>query len=430
MTDPQPTNPPSIIDAYLKRFAKHNPHVKMRTEGETLIIEAPWGAGNVSLSCGLSDHDFLSDLNNVWFNPAFDAVIHLDTNTIELLFLFLDPKDETSASYLDRSFKIHFDGSEYDCRFAQPSQRFMEIARRTQNVPSDDPGQTVPQLPAFRDFQHLDEIPERNRKYFANRVPRNFYISSTTDVTKIDLIRLAHHLNFISDYYDRRAPEINIRERAVDDTQDEKWSPRRLLNDSFPSVLSIRPVDDVVLQLLHVARRAPARQAFIYYYQVLEYAGHYFVDEKARSQLRKFLRDPALITCDDRKIGELFSMLTDVNHNDDVKMRKVIEDVVDPLAVWQEIDHDREFFTLELRFDGGFTLPPLIAKDTSATSWATMWMPKLFDQFTRIRNCLVHARERRENRVILPTHRNNRRIARYEPVIARVAQQIAIASRE
>src|SRR5690606_5191244 len=97
--------------------------------------------------------------NNVWLNPAFDAVIHLDTNTVEILFSFLDPKSETDASYLDRAFSIHFDGAKYDCRFAEPSERFMGIARRTQNVPSDDPGQTVPQLPAFRDFQRLEDIP-------------------------------------------------------------------------------------------------------------------------------------------------------------------------------------------------------------------------------------------------------------------------------
>jgi hypothetical protein len=194
--------------------------------------------------------------------------------------------------------------------------------------------------------------------------------------------------------------------------------------------LSIGLIDEIVLQLTQVARRAPSRQAFLYYYQVLEYAGHYFVDKRARSQIRRFLRDPALVNCDDRKIGEFFSLLTEVNNNDDVKMKKVIEDLVDPLVVWREIENDRDFFTSELQFDGGFILQPLIAKDTSAETWKNMWMPKLFDQFTRIRNCLVHARERRENRVILPTRRNNRRISRYEPVIARVAQQIALASRQ
>lgn len=430
MAQSQIPEPQSVVDAYLKRFAEHNPHVKVRIDGENLMIESPWGAGNVAIACELSDHEFLKDLNNVWFNPALDAVIHLDTNTVEILFLFLDPQDATSSSYLDRRFKFHLDGTEFDCRFAEPTERLMAIARRTQNVPSDDPGRTVPQIAAFRDAQRLDEIPERARKYFENKVPRNFHVTCSNDITSVDLVALVHHLNFIADYYDRRAPEIVIREDAVEDKSDEKWSPLRFIGETYPEELSVGTIDEIVLQLNHVARRAPTRQAFVYYYQVLEYAGHYFVDEKARSQIRRFLRDPALVTCDDKKIGEFFSLLTDVNHNDDVKMRKVIEDVVDPLVVWREIEHDRDFFAVELHFDGGFILSPLIAKDTSAESWKNMWMPKLFDQLTRIRNCLVHARERRENRVILPTRRNNRRIARYEPVIARIAQQIALASRQ
>jgi hypothetical protein len=53
-------------------------------------------------------------------------------------------------------------------------------------------------------------------------------------------------------------------------------------------------------------------------------------------------------------------------------------------------------------------------------------MPNLYDQLTKIRNSLVHARERRENKVILPSRKNNQKIARIEPVIARVAQQIAL----
>jgi hypothetical protein len=430
MTKTTTAKTPTVVDAYLSQFIKRNSHVNIRVEGETLMIESPWGAGNVAIVCDLSDHEFLADLNNVWFNPAFDAIIHLDSDTFEILFLYLDPEDAIHSSYLDRDFKVHLDGNEFHCRFGEPTECLMAIARRTQNVPSDNPGRTVPQIAAFRDAQRIDELPERAKNYFKDRIPRNFHVTCTTDITSVDLVALVNHVNFIVDYYDRNAPEIDVREDAIEDKLHEKRLPLRFISDTFPSELSIGLIDEIVLQLTQVARRAPSRQAFLYYYQVLEYAGHYFVDKRARSQIRRFLRDPALVNCDDRKIGEFFSLLTEVNNNDDVKMKKVIEDLVDPLVVWREIENDRDFFTSELQFDGGFILQPLIAKDTSAETWKNMWMPKLFDQFTRIRNCLVHARERRENRVILPTRRNNRRISRYEPVIARVAQQIALASRQ
>jgi len=304
----------------------------------------------------------------------------------------------------------------------------MAIARRTQNFPSDDPGRSVPQIAAFRDAQRLDELPERAKRYFANKVARNFHIKSDACIRSVDLVGLMRHINFITDYYDRHFPEIVIRDDMADDKHGQAWSPLRYIDDSeFPAELSIGQIDEIVLQLISVARRAPSRQAFLYYYQVIEYAGHYFIDERARSQIRRFLRDPALVNCDEKKIGEFLSLFsTQANQGDEAKMRKVIEELVNPNLVWLEIQHDRDFFTSIQEFDGGFEMSALISKDMSADGWKNTWMPNLYDRLTKIRNSLVHARERRENKVILPSRRNNQKIARYEPVIARVAQQIAL----
>ena len=100
-------------------------------------------------------------------------------------------------------------------------------------------------------------------------------------------------------------------------------------------------------------------------------------------------------------------------------MKKVIEEYCDPSVVWKEIENDKEFFCQNHSFQGGFELKPMIATDTTAATWKTMWMPKLYEQLTKIRNSLVHARERRENRVILPTKANNKLLSHYIPVIAR-----------
>ena len=52
----------------------------------------------------------------------------------------------------------------------------------------------------------------------------------------------------------------------------------------------------------------------------------------------------------------------------------------------------------------------------------------VFDYLTKIRNALVHARERRENKVILPSRRNDIKLNRIRTVIARIAEQIAISA--
>lgn len=412
---------------YLDVFSTNNSHAKLRIEDEIVTIEAPWGSKNVAIISPADNLAFLKELKHIRLDPAFDAVIHLDANKIEVLFLYVNPDNEEQASLMDLQFALYYDGARFDCSFAEPSQRLMAIARHTQNLPSDEPGRSVPQIAAFRDAQRLEDLPDRAKNYFAKRVPRNFHIYCEERIEEIDLAGLMRHINFISDYYDRRFPEIVIREDVAEARDAESWSPRRHIDSSFPAELSIGAIDEVVLQLISVARHAKSRQAFLYYYQVIEYAGHYFIDEKAKSQMRRFLRDPALVNCDERKIRDFLSLFTtQANQGDAEKMKKAIEEVVDPSLVWLEIEHDRSFFSANQCFDGGFGMPALISKDMSEDGWRASWMPNLFDRLTKMRNALVHARERRENKVILPTLKNNQLIARYEPVIARVAQQIAL----
>jgi hypothetical protein len=152
------------------------------------------------------------------------------------------------------------------------------------------------------------------------------------------------------------------------------------------------------------------------------------VDEKVKTQLRSLLRDPALINCSDRQLGELFSILTDVNQHDDAKMRRLIQDGCDPAVVWRELENDIAFFSETHTFEGGFVIDPLVCSTTTFETWKPKGLASLYDSLKDIRNCLVHARERRENKVILPTDGNHKLIARFDPVIARIAQQVALKS--
>ncbi len=232
-------------------------------------------------------------------------------------------------------------------------------------------------------------------------------------------------MNFIMRYYDRKTPLIEINQKPEDEGHEHaEW--RRFCTDEFPPALSLKGIDEFVLQLIAVAQQTRPRFAFIYYFQVIEYAGFYFIDDKARKALKSFLRDPSMITCPEDKMHGLFAVLSDLAQNDESRMKKVVEECCDPNALWLEIENDKEFFCAEVRFDGGFVLPALISSDTTSSSWAAMWMPKIYDQLTKIRNCLVHARERRQSSVILPTRANNCRIERYIPIIARIAEQIAL----
>jgi hypothetical protein len=416
---------PSFVDAHLATFQRNNPHCKFSVDDDHLVILNPWGADNCRLSYEMSNVGEIEELNNIAFRPRFDAILHLDANEVEFIFGYLLPKEEPSKSYVDRAFEFHQSGKQFSCRFAAPTKRLFDIAVRVQRAPSDSADVVVPQMRVFRDAQRLDRLPEAAKRYFDARVPVSFYVHPSAPLQEVDLEDVARHINFLAQYYDRRSPLIVIRRLEDEGGHKAVW-PRRFCEGSFPRALAVDRIDDFILQLIEVARETSPRFAFVYYYQVIEYAGFYFVDEKARRVLRQCVRDPAMINCPEEKMAELFAVLCDLAHNDEARMRKVVEESCNPGLLWPEIEHDRDFFCTPTEFEGGFALPSLIAKDTTAESWRIMWMPRLFDHLTRIRNCLVHARERRQSNVILPTESNDCKTDRYLPLIARIAEQIAL----
>jgi len=418
---------PCFEDLYLAEFKTNNPHCLFSIREDYLILDRPWGTDDTRFTFKLSDLSMIQDLNNIVLRPQFDAMLHLDSNQIEFFFAYLDPGEEPSRSYVNLHFQFIFRAENYECRFDEPTKRVYELASRLRRLPSERGIVVAPQLDAFRDVQRLDKLPAAAKEYFEKKTPRSFYIKPEKSILSLDIEDIARHLNFLLNYYDRRMPVIEIRRTDFQQSY-QRIEPRRWIESPFPPASTVYPIDDFILQLMEVARETSPRFAFIYYYQVFEYAGFYFVDEKAKREIRRFLRDPSVINCPEDSISELFSLLSDVAQNDEARMRKVVEEYCDPAAIWAEIENDREFFEKSITFNGGFDLPALVAKDTSPETWAAMWMPKLFDQLTKIRNCLVHARERRQGRVISPTRANSYKIARYLPVIARMAEQIALRS--
>lgn len=399
MTSPANENSKSLDDLYLSVFKKNNSFCTFSIENGELIIGGLWNDSNVQLVFSIEDIDSIKKINNIIFNPQFDAIVHIDTNCIEYLFGYLDYKDEIENSFMDRNFEFHFEGHQYRCEYAPPSEYLLLIARNYRKI--DKSSQTATQLLVFKDGQRIDKLSKPNQTYFEDKFPRCFFVKPSNDITKIDIEKMSRHINFLMKYYDRSTPQINIR-LGYQQEQVKIVKPRRYVEECFPDAFALNTVDDFILQLIGTASDSNPRFAFIYYYQVFEYAGFYFLDSKVKKELNLFMKDPSIVSCSDDKLMQLFVFLSELNHSDEVKMRKVIEELCDPKKIWKEIENDKDFFSSETEFDGGFKLSALIAKDTTCETWNNMWMPKLFDHLTKIRNCLVHARERRQCNVILP----------------------------
>lgn len=415
----------SFEDLYVSVFKKNNTHCKFSVEEDLFVIDNPWGSDDSRLAFPITAHEEIRDLNNVILNPQFDAVFHIDTNIIEFIYGYNDPEYIPFKLHADREFELNLNGVKCACRFGEPTERLLNIAKGFRRLPSETGELVVPQMLAFRDAQRLDKIPKRGQEYFEGKIARNFFVQPDRPFEEIDIELLARHINFANNYYDRRSPIIVI--RKLDGAYPtEKKRPLQFTENVFPKSLALPFLDDFILQLIEVAGQTSPRFAFVYYYQVIEYAGFYFLDSRTKRDLRQLLRDPSLISCAEDKVAQLFSFLSDMSHGDDVKMKKVIEEYCDPKVIWREVLNDKIFFSSPVCFDGGFELSPLIADDTTEQTWSTMWMPKLYDHLTKIRNCLVHAREKRQSSVIIPTRPNTKKIESYVHVIARVAEQIAL----
>ena len=301
-----------IDESLLTDFVQNNPHCALRKDDSALFVEKPWGRDDARLKIDLGDNAFTDELNKTGFNPCFDGIAHLDSNQLEFVYAYLKEDDDYTKSYMNRKFTFHFEGREFNCRFAEPSNRLMEIAARFEQVPTEPDVPSIPQLRAFRDAQNLEKLRPSLKQYFDGRVPRNFFVSSNTAIELIDLEKLVRHINFIIHYYDRDSPLISIKEAPSNETVTQ-LKKIRLIEDAFPENLVIsKSIDDIIIRLMEVARKSQSRFAFIYYYQVFEYAGYYYIDEKARSSLKNALRDPALICGGEEKISELFSIFTDL----------------------------------------------------------------------------------------------------------------------
>lgn len=421
----EPTNE-SYCQVVLSEFLSNNPHSKVVLEkGTTLHIDSPWGNEDARIKVSTDEYEFIQDLNQLVFNPKFDAIFHSDLNQMEIAYGYLRPKDETSSPQIDRKFSLHFEARAYECEFARPTERFMRLARHFERLPTDSSEMTMRQLIMFRDAQKPEqELRPSQKEYFEGKIPCNFCITATNGFEGVNLEKLARHINFLLQYYDRHSPTISIRQISA---KRDKHPPVRMIEEGFPlSCLIAEPIDDIVLGLLHVAAYSEPRFAFIYYYQVFEYLGYYFIDGKARSALRNAFRDPSLICGGEEKLDDLFSIFSELNQNDEAKMRKVIEEHCDPRVIWKEVKNDCDFFSTGQSFDGGFVAQALIGKDITEETWCSMWMPKTFDLLTKIRNVLVHAREKRESKGILPTKLNDEILHRYIPLIRRVAEQLAL----
>lgn len=411
-----PENFPNL-EKELENFLSLNQSAKLEYEKERFLITHPWNDDAVTFEIKVGDSLLIEALNNLLLPPSLSAIYHTDTLTLEFIFQIAQEDDPLWA----RKFDFIYNGITYLCRYGPSSGRLMHIARSSQLkqvLSSTD----YRNLRMYKDYSDPAKVSPLAVKYFEKRKPMSFFLESIKVENTDQILNLARHLNFYMFYFDRETPKIIVH-RPEDSVLDFNETSAETV---FPDSIISSEVDTYLLDLWTGAQTASSRLTFLYYYQMLEYAAFYFIEEQVKLKVEKILRQPNILSSLDTCLAQVVDEIVDYKLSDEAKLNAVVKRTVNPDKIWAVIEQYRTDFAQPQQFDGGFEIEQFIKDDWTAQDFAIMWTPKLSDKLRQIRNALVHSRESRMGQVIAPTRANDARIMPWVKVVEEIACQVAI----
>ena len=338
---------------------------------------------------------------------------------LEFIFAPLEEKEP----FLKRKFIVNFSQKSFNCYFDKPSDalEFLASNFREKDTQSNT---NYRHLRIFRDYYKPEMRPKGADKFFVNKLPFSFFVEGNFE--GIDLVNFAKHLNFFMRFFDRISPQIAT--FTPEDEREEYQLPCYTNNNEFPEVIQGRSIDPVIIDLLNIASdTSNIRLKYIFYYQILEYCAYYHLNEDLKRRLNNIIKRPDFLNNPSqfsRIIIEEFK-----NHfksNDDKqKLEKLIVDFIDFEDIKEEIRCNSKYFLQDIEFDGGFKIKALIKDEKEIDTPSIDIIKNITDRIDKIRNVLVHIRESRENKVILPTQKNSHKLVPYLFLIRRIAENIA-----
>jgi len=404
----------------MEKLKELNPDITIETETEHLNIKNLWGDDTFMIRLKKSESD--TSLDEVKFPYELSAVFHTTNNLLEFIM------QPASESYFDdfANFTFYYSGKEYKCEFSEPTPQLFTLANGFREL-SESSSTDYRNLREFRDFLRKEELPKYVQKYFENRKPISFKIQGEFEGEDLDYKLFAKHFNFYVTYYNRSSPKIIVHEQKH---EIETYEIPCLTNESeFPSALTFNPIDPVLLDMFEISRETKnVRLKYLFYFQILEYCSFYYLNDDLTKKLRDIIRRPDLL----HNPNEYTKLIVDqfkenFKHNDDsMKLEKTIDDFCSFDDIRIELKKNLQFFTQPLEFDGGFKLDAILNDETCIDKPPKQIMRTVKNNIERIRNTLVHLRESRENKVILPTEKNNNMIIPYLFVVRRLAEKVAI----
>lgn len=404
----------------IEKFLQLNKDVKKKEETDHINFENLWG--DETFICRFEKTTDFKPLEYIELPVEFSAIFHRNLNALEFIFGPIPINDKIS----NRKFKFHYNSVEFEAEYDNVTETLKLLAngfRETQVKTETD----YRNLRVFRDYYKQENASESLKRYFKDKVPTSFFIKGDFSKIQYDFIGISKHINFYMRYYDRSTPTILIFDA---NREKEKFiMPCHSETTEFPEILNIRKIEPVILDLLHTANETTSiRLKYIFYYQILEYCSYYHLNEELKRKLNNIVKNPDVLNNSSHYSRQMIEEFKNYfkSNDDKQKLEKLITDFCDYEDIKLEIKCNHKYFSQDLIFDGGFKVSAMIKNEDDAENPSKNIMKDVIDKIDKIRNVLVHIRESRENKIILPTKRNNHQLTPYLYLIRRIAEVIAI----
>jgi len=421
----------------LETFKKTNSSIEILEETEHININNLWSDN--SFMCRFDKDSDFSSLEDIELPCELNAIFHKNEQKLEFIFAPLS----NDQHYLNRKTTFYYKGIELKTEFGQPSEalKLLSMGFRKIDTPNDS---SYRNLEIFCDYYRLDDQNEPMKKYFEDKIPYSFYVQGDFKKTKNEFVQICKHLNVYLKYFDRKSPIIAI---VNNDAKSDSYKIPCYTNDnSYPEQISANVIDPVAIDLLQVAQETGnSRLKYLFYFQVLEYFAYYYLDEELKRKLSNILKSPDLLHNSGSYTKTIIEELKDYSNNtsDKQKLTRLLNDYLTVDDILNELKCNIKNFSNDLEFDGNFKIPAILqdeksleklffeGKETKEKKKERLkaksdLISNIADRIDNIRNVLVHIRESRENKVILPTRNNNRKLIPYIFLIRRIAETIAI----
>ena len=411
----------NLLRAKLEAFRSRNPEADVRVGGNEPSVVRLWGDEAIEIPLRSDDDELIEVLNAVRLPPRFTAIWHEDTREFEVIFTVLRRENYL----LERRFEFHYKGTCYSCSFEASSERLRAIARKSRpsgNLWSSD-FRNLQQYYQFEDA--LEERPDS--AYVKDGRPTSFWIRGFDDYDDDRIGDLVRNLNFYMSYFDRRTPTILIHEEPVAFKRvDDLHQPHI---GYFPTTLSGQDIDKHLLILWESAQEGDPFLRFIHYYQILEYAGFYFVKDQVRREVERAIAAPDAMARPEKVSQRVLDAISEEKRTDEQKINAMIEECVDSQEMWDVLDGALAEFSEEVELDGGFILPALVSASPGYEDFVQSWNRQFLPALHRIRNALVHARESRQSTMIAPTVANHGRLFPWLLPLSQTAAKVMLYSK-